>query len=133
MPPPTAPRRHFSLLVTVACAIVAAIYIGLPLGPLITRGISPLDQLERPEESLDRLVTRELDLREAMRHGQSWEWRLYRVLSGAEDPMREASGWYDELVDTVDSPRGRSPSSGPARRIRRRGACRGGRRALEIC
>lgn len=104
VPPPTAARRHFSLVVSVACAIMAAIYIGLPLGPLITRGSSPLDQLERPEESLDRLVTRELDLREAMRRGQSWEWRLYRVLSGTEDPVREASGWYDELVDTVDSP-----------------------------
>jgi CAAX protease family protein len=102
--PPPAARPRFSSLVTVAAAILAAIYIVLPPSPVITGSGSPLDQLERPEESLDRLVTRELDLRGAMRQGQSWEWRLYRVLSGAEDPVRQAGGWYDELVGAVDSP-----------------------------
>ena len=101
--PPPVPRPRFSLLVTIACALVAAVYIGLPLGPLVRSG-SPLDQLERPEESLDRLVTRELDLREAMRQGRSWEWRIYRLLSGAEDPIQEAGAWYDELAGVVDSP-----------------------------
>jgi len=98
------PRRHFSILVTVAFAIMATIYIGLPLAPLLTGGVSPLEQLERPEDSLDRLVMRELDLRAAMHEGGGWEWRLYRVLSGADDPVREAVNWYDELVQTVDSP-----------------------------
>jgi membrane protease YdiL (CAAX protease family) len=102
--PTPAPRPRFSILVTVLGAIMAVIYIGLPLSPLIIGSGSPLDQLEQPEESLDRLVTRELDLREGMRQGQSWEWRLYRVLSGAEDPIRQAGAWYDELVDAVDSP-----------------------------
>jgi CAAX protease family protein len=99
-----APQRRFSLLLTVACSIIVAIYIGLPLGPLIDSKASPLDQLDRPEESLRRLVTRELDLYEAMRHGLVWEWRLYRILSGGEDPVGQARGWYDEMVDTVDSP-----------------------------
>jgi CAAX protease family protein len=102
--PLPSPRRRFSILVTVACATMAAVYIGLPVSSLITGSGSPLDQLERPEESLDRLVTRELDLRDAMRQGGSWEWRIYRILSGAEDPVREAGAWYDELVDAVDSP-----------------------------
>ncbi len=100
---PPAPRPHFSTLVTVACTIVVLIYIGLPLGPLIKNSASPLAQLDRPEDSLERLVTRELDLREAMRHGLAWEWRLYRVLSGGEDPIRQARTWYEELADTVDS------------------------------
>jgi membrane protease YdiL (CAAX protease family) len=99
--PPTR-RRRFSILVTLVCSLVVAIYVGLPLGPLL-RDSSPLDQLDRPEDSLERLVTRELDLREAMRHGFVWEWRLYRVLSGVEDPAREAASWYEELADTIDS------------------------------
>jgi membrane protease YdiL (CAAX protease family) len=101
---PLTPRRHFSTLVTLAFALMAAIYIGLPLAPLLTGAVSPLQQLERPEDSLDRLVTRELDLRSAMHQGGGWEWRLYRLLSGADDPVREAVSWYDELVETVDSP-----------------------------
>ncbi len=99
--PPT-PRRRFSIPVTLVCSLVVAIYVGLPLGSLV-RDSSPLAQLDRPEDSLERLVTRELDLREAIRHGLDWEWRLYRVLSGVEDPAREAGGWYEELADTLDS------------------------------
>jgi membrane protease YdiL (CAAX protease family) len=101
-PAPTAPRPRFSILVTVICSIVAATYVGLPLGPLL-RDTSPIDQLERPDDSLQRLVTRELDLDEALRRGALWEWRLYRALSGGEDPIREAASWYDELADSVDS------------------------------
>src|SRR6266508_424056 len=93
----SAPRRAFSILVTVVCSIVVAIYVGLPLGPLIRDPSSPLAQLERPEDSLERLVTRELDLREAMRRGLIWEWRLCRALMGGErrhsqmSPRRTAS------------------------------------------
>jgi membrane protease YdiL (CAAX protease family) len=98
-----APRRRFSLLITIACSIVVAVYIGLPLGPLLQQSGSPLDQLDRPEDSLERLVTRELDLRDAMRRGASWEWRLYRFLSGGDDPISEAQTWYEELTDAADS------------------------------
>jgi membrane protease YdiL (CAAX protease family) len=99
-----APRRSFSALVTIVCSIVVAIYIAMPVGPLIQGSASPLAQLEHPEDSLERLVTRELDLREAMRHGLHWEWRVYRMLSGDEDPIREARAWYEELSETVHSP-----------------------------
>ena len=101
-PTASASRRSFSILVTVVCSIIVAIYVGLPLGPLL-RDSSPLAQLDRPEDSLERLVTRELDLREAMRHGLVWEWRLYRILTGTEDPVREAETWYEELADAIDS------------------------------
>ena len=97
-----APHPRFSILVTLVCSIVVAIYVGLPLGPLV-RESSPLDQLEQPEDSLQRLVTRELDLDEALRGGAVWEWRLYRALSGGDDPIQQAGAWYDELADSVDS------------------------------
>jgi uncharacterized protein len=99
-----APHRRFSVLLTVACSIIVAVYIGLPFGPLIDSKASPLTQLDRPEDSLRRLVTRELDLHEAMRQGLVWEWRVYRIFSGGEDPVGQARDWYDEMVDTVDSP-----------------------------
>lgn len=100
--PPPAPRPRFSILVTGVCSIVVAVYVGLPLGPLL-RESSPLANLDRPEQSLQRLVTRELDLDEAMRHGPPWQWRLYRLLNAGENPLREARTWYEELADTIDS------------------------------
>jgi membrane protease YdiL (CAAX protease family) len=98
-----APPSRFSRLLTLACSIVVAIYIVMPLARLVQTSESPLTQLERPEDSLERLVTRELDLREAMRRGLPWEWRFYRVLSGGEDPVRQSREWYEELTDSIDS------------------------------
>ena len=98
------PRRSFSTLVTVVCSIVAILYIGLLGRPLVEPRVSPLAELEHPAESLERLVTRELDLRAAMRGGPRWEWRLYRALSGDEDPLAAAGDWYAELVAQTDSP-----------------------------
>jgi len=99
---PLRARPHFSILVTAVCSIVVAIYVGLPLGPLL-RDASPLGQLDRPEESLERLVTRELDLDEALRHARGWERRVYRALSAGDSPIQEALTWYDELAETIDS------------------------------
>ena len=98
------PRRSFSTLVTVVCSIVAILYIGLLGRPLVEPRVSPLAELERPAESLERLVTRELDLRAAMRGGPRWEWRLYRALSGDDEPLATAGDWYAELVEQTDSP-----------------------------
>jgi hypothetical protein len=99
------PPRSFSTLVTVVCSLVVVLYIGLLGRPLVEPDVSPLAELDRPEDSLERLVTRELDLRAAMRGGFRWEWRLYRALSGDEDPLVEAAAWYQELLEVTDSPR----------------------------
>ncbi len=101
---PSPPPKSFSTLVTVVCSIVVLLYIGLLGRPLIEPRVSPLAELDRPADSLERLVTSELDLRAAMRGGLRWEWRLYRALSGDEDPLVEAAGWYQELLDVTDSP-----------------------------
>jgi membrane protease YdiL (CAAX protease family) len=101
--PPGAPRR-FSTLVTVVCSIVVVIYIGLLGRPLVEPQVSPLAELDRPADSLERLVTRELDLRAAMRGSLRWEWRLYRAMSGDEDPLAEAAGWYAELLEVTEPP-----------------------------
>src|SRR5262245_66358794 len=91
--PVPAPQRPFSPSVPVVCSLVVVLYVGLLGRPLIEPDASRLLELDRPEASLERLVTRELDLRAAMRGGSRWEWRLYRALSGDEDPLVEAAGW----------------------------------------
>jgi membrane protease YdiL (CAAX protease family) len=101
-----APPSSFSTVVTVVCSIAVVLYVGLLGRPLVDFQSSPLLELERPADSLDRFVTRDLELRAAMRRGVAWEWRLYRALSGDEDPLEEAGAWYDELVETVDAPAG---------------------------
>lgn len=103
--PPGRRKRAFSTTVTVLSSIAALLYLGLLGRPLIEPGVSPIAELEYPEQSLERLVTRELDLRAAMlRGGLPWEWRLYRALYGDEDPLLEAGDWYAELLEQRDSP-----------------------------
>ena len=100
---PPRPRR-FSTTVTVLFSIVVVLYIGLLGRPLIEPRVSPLAQLEHPEESLERVATRELDLRAALKRGPAWEGRLYRAVSGDDDPLAAAADAYQELLDLTDSP-----------------------------
>ena len=102
IPEPRRPARYFSPGFTVFCTVVVLVLMSLYAAPW--RG-SPLDQLERPAESLERLVTRDLDVRDALRSAPTWEQRLYTVLAGADDPVEEALRWYDELLEVVDSER----------------------------
>src|SRR4029450_4788270 len=69
------------------------------------RDASPLGQIDHPEESLQRLVTRELDLDEALRQNRGLEWRIYRGLAGGGGgrPTGEARGGSDALPDAIDS------------------------------
>jgi hypothetical protein len=97
-------RPSFSTAVTILCTIVVALYIGLLGHPLVEPHSSPLNTVERPAASLERLVTRDLELRAAMRGGAAWEWRLYRALSGDDDPLEEANDWYAELLEVEDAP-----------------------------
>jgi hypothetical protein len=96
--------RRFSATVTVFFSIIVVLYIGLLGRPLVEPRVSPLAELEHPEESLDRLATRELDLRAALKSGPKWEGRLYRALSGDDDPLAAAADAYQELLDLTDSP-----------------------------
>ena len=95
-------RRYFSPWVTVLCTLLAVGLIVVYAAPW--RG-SPLDSLDQPAEALERLVSRDLDLREALRGTSSWEQWVYGLLSGGDDSdsMEEALRWYEELVEAVES------------------------------
>src|SRR4029450_9932397 len=95
-------RRYFSPWFTVLCTLLAVGLIVVYAAPW--RG-SPLDSLDQRAEALERLVSRDLDLREALRGTSSWEQWVYGLLSGGDDSdsMEEALRWYEELVEAVES------------------------------
>jgi hypothetical protein len=64
-----------------------------------------LDAIDRPEQSLDRLVTREMDLRAAVETRPAWERRLLALALSSDARARaDAIGWYEELVREEGSP-----------------------------
>lgn len=87
--------------VTAVCGAFAAAYLGFAT---LTAPSSPLDSLEQPEESLERLVTREMDLRAAVRQAPEWKRAIYTMLSGGEETLADPIAWYDELIGVGVSP-----------------------------
>lgn len=99
---PGPPPRYFSGWITLLCSLLVAVLIGIYAWP---GPASPLLQLDRPEESLERLVSSELDLRAALARAPAWGRALYALAAGPGDPMEESIEWYEELTDTLDAPR----------------------------
>ncbi len=101
-PVPLQPAPHpLSPWVTAVCGAFAGAYLGFAL---LTSSPSPMDRLEQPEESLERLVTREMDLRAALRHAPAWKRTLYATLADSEDTLADVIVWYDELIGAGASP-----------------------------
>jgi len=101
IPPVPSQPAPLSPWVTAVCGAFAGAYLGFAA---LTAPPSPLDRLEQPEESLERLVTREMDLREALRQAPEWKRALYTTLSGGEDQLADPIAWYDELIGVGASP-----------------------------
>jgi membrane protease YdiL (CAAX protease family) len=99
--PAAAPTRYFSPLAT---AIYAVLTVALVAVFYVHWG-SPLGNLERPEESLERLASRELDLRQAFEHTSRWERRLYEVTGADPETFDDAIARFDEFDDEDRSPR----------------------------
>jgi membrane protease YdiL (CAAX protease family) len=87
--------------VTAVCGAFASAYLGFAL---LIASPSPLDRLEQPEDSLERMVTREMDLRVALRQAPEWKRAMYATLAGGEDQLADMISWYDELIGTGSSP-----------------------------
>src|SRR5436309_2942869 len=87
--------------VTAAYGLFVGVYLGLAVIPSSS---SRLDQLDRPEESLERLVSRDLDLRDALHRAADWKRALYVAFAGPEDTLGDAIAWYDELVSAGPAP-----------------------------
>lgn len=100
---PSVPSRPTSLSpwVTAVCGAAAGVYLGFAV---YQAPASPLERLEQPEQSLERLVTREMDLRAAVRQAPAWKRTLYRALAGGDDMLADPIAWYDELIGAAPSP-----------------------------
>ena len=64
----------------------------------------PLDHLHRPEDSLERLTEREMDVRAALRHAAPWERRLFALISGGDESIDDWIRWHEELAEVSTSP-----------------------------
>jgi CAAX protease family protein len=97
--PASSPPRLRWWVTAVALAALAVLAV------LIFWPSLPLDTLERPEQSLERLVTRDMDFRAASLAVPAWERRLYALaFSSGSEARAVAIDWYDELVEAEGSP-----------------------------
>ena len=100
--PPAAPPRTFfrpwvTWLSTVLVAgLITHLYVLVPGGPL--------DHLQRPEDSLERLTEREMDVRAALRQAPEWERRLYALISGGDESTDDWIAWHEEMARVSTSP-----------------------------
>jgi len=101
-PPPTPPARYFSRLATALYVVLTAALVAV----FYVHWGSPLANLERPEESLERLVSRELELRQAFEHTAAWERRIYELTGSDPESFDDAIARFDEFDDEDRSPRG---------------------------
>ena len=100
--PSAAPPRPFFrpwatwLSTVLVTGLISYLFILTPGGPL--------DRLHRPEDSLERLTEREMDVRAALRHATPWERRLYTLLSGGDEGIDDWIRWHEELAEVSSSP-----------------------------
>jgi len=95
------PRPFFRPWATWLATVLVAGLIGYLF--VLTPG-GPLDRLHRPEDSLERLTEREMDVRAALRHATPWERRLFALLSGGDEGIDDWIRWHEELAEVSTSP-----------------------------
>jgi hypothetical protein len=97
--PPGGPLFSVYLSFIYALVILALTVPGLLAAP----SRSPIELLRQPEDSLERLVTRQMELREAVRAAPPWQ-RALTALFASSDPGSEAADWFDEAAGAFGSP-----------------------------
>ena len=97
------PGVPLSTPVTLLMALVLAAGMGFFIWLQIS--IPPLDRVGFPERALSHLVSRTLEMEEAISHALPWERTLYQLTTdnGSSD-LREAIAWYRELTDVSYNP-----------------------------
>ena len=83
----------------------AALAVLAVLAALLFWPAHGLDTLDRPEQSLERVVATDMDFRAAARAAPGWERRLLDLAFSSDASARaDAIAWYDELVRAEGSP-----------------------------
>src|SRR5262247_2276856 len=100
-PPRKTPRPFFHLWATWLSSVVVAALVGYLF--VLSSG-DPLDHLHWPEDSLERLASRDMEVRAAVARTSPWERRLYRFLLGDDESTEDWIGWHEELAQESSSP-----------------------------
>jgi membrane protease YdiL (CAAX protease family) len=90
-----APLRYFSPWVTSVYAVLTILLVAF----FYYSWGSPLGNLQKPEESLERLVSREMDLDQSFEHLPRWERRLYELTGSDPESFDDAIARFDEFDD----------------------------------
>jgi membrane protease YdiL (CAAX protease family) len=98
---PSTARSAFSLTGTIISSVLVAMFA---MSMLLLSPGTHIGSLERPEEDLERIVSREMDVRRALDTAPAWERALDRFFAGDEDSLAQSIRWYDDLAREVDSP-----------------------------
>ena len=80
---------------------LVALFIGYIF--VLTPG-DPLDHLHWPEDSLERLAGRDMEMRAAIARAAPWEQQLYAILSGGDDSVDDWVRWHEDLAQASNSP-----------------------------
>src|SRR6266705_111384 len=93
--PSSSPGATLHPWVTIVCTIVVAVML---LNFLVFSGASRVELLERPEDSLERLVTREMDFCAAVNGLPGWQRDLALFVLGDERTLQHSLRWSDQLA-----------------------------------
>jgi len=100
--PAAAPARpYFHPWATWLSTVLVALLVGYVFA--LTPS-DPLDHLRWPEDSLERLAGRDMEMRAAMARAPRWERQLYAFLSGGEESVDDWVRWHEELAQVSSSP-----------------------------
>jgi membrane protease YdiL (CAAX protease family) len=94
-------RRYFSPWVTALYALLTTLLVAF----FYFNWSSPLANLEHGEASLERLVSREMDFREALGRAAGWERRIYELIGSDPETFEDAISRFDEFDEEQRSAR----------------------------
>lgn len=99
---PPAPRPRLSPGVTLLCALILVLFVAWTVR--LHQSSSRVEAVADPEQALALVVSRGMDLREALAAAPPWERRLHQAISSdGSDDLAQAIAWYEELqADSLD-------------------------------
>jgi hypothetical protein len=97
--PASGPPRLNGWVTGVALGVLAGLAV------LVFWPTRPLDTVDRPEQSLERVVASDMDYRAAARAAPAWERRLHALALSSDAAARaDAISWYEELIRVEGAP-----------------------------
>lgn len=97
-PPAGAPRPpQFSPFVDVLAALI--LLAGIATIVSLSWSVPPLERIPHPDRALALIVSKSMDLEEALEDVSDWERLLFEAISGDAGGLDDAIGWYEELAN----------------------------------